>query len=569
MNTRSILKVMVAADLLAFGCISYAVEDIWTSKTDMPTSRLGLSTSVVDGKIYAIGGGHSVDGPHSRILEEYDPVKDTWTSKSYMPTGRIGHAASVVDGKIYVIGGDVSAAVSCSTVEAYDPATDTWTTKADMPTKRTFLCTCTVDGKIYAIGGIAAPAKHTLSVVEVYDPATDTWTTKTDMPTPRHAAAASTVNGKIYVLGGVRSGRTVEQYDPATDTWTRKADMPTARMALSSSVVDGNIYAMGGASGETYETFKTVEEYDPAADMWATRADMPAARCFFPTSVVGRKIYAVGGSVRYPPYNSSSSVIQAYEPSPIVVDFNADEIVDFTDFAMLAQYWCRDESPCVGHIVDCDYLAFLTDYWLKEVLPFSLIAYWKLDETEGLLAHDSAGSHDGVLSTENPLWRPTSGRVNGALELDGIVAHISTPFVLNPDDGPFSVFAWVRGGDPGQVILSQGGRADWLLADSVSGALMTELKSGMLGQALSSQAVITDGDWHNVGLTWNKPDRILYVDYSEVARDTQSGVSPSDAGLNIGAGKDLGAGRFFTGLIDDVRIYNTALSAAEIETLAR
>ena len=561
MNTRSILKVVVVVVSLGSPSITSAVEDIWTRKTDMPTSRLGLSTSVVNGKIYAIGGGYSVDGPHSRITQEYDPVADTWTSKSDMPTGRIGHAASVVDGKIYVIGGDLNTRVSGSTVEEYDPVTDTWTTKADMPTKRTFLCTCTVNGKIYAIGGITAPAMHTLSALEEYDPVTDAWTTKADMPTPRHTAAASAVNGKIYVLGGWRgtTARTIEEYDPATDTWTRKADMPTARIALSTSVVGGKIYAMGGASGGTGQVFKTVEEYDPVADVWTTKADMPTARCFFSTSPVDRKIYAIGGSVRYPPYNSSCSVVAEYDPSPIMVDLNADEIVDFTDFSILAQYWCPDESPSVGYRVGCEYVAVLADYWLTEIVPVSLIARWKLNESEGLTANDSVGENDGTLNGE-PLWQPNGGILNGALELDGINDHISTPFSLNPAAGPFSAFAWINGGGPGQVVVSQSAGLDWLLAD-VEGKLMTTLRRSSFSPTLVSEYVITDRHWHHIGFAWDGSYRHLYVDGTEVARDTTDigYLRASNGSLYVGAGNNLDAGSFFSGLIDDVRIYDRAI----------
>jgi hypothetical protein len=64
--------------------------------------------------------------------------------------------------------------------------------------------------------------------------------------------------------------------------------------------------------------------------------------------------------------------------------------------------------------------------------------------------------------------------------------------------------------------------------------------------------------------------RHLYVDGAEVAKDTNpvAGIH-SDGGLYFGAGKDLDAGSFFSGLIDDVRIYNQALGAEEIEEMVR
>ena len=65
--------------LLSFPSISLADADTWTKKADMPTARAGLSTSVVSGKIYAIGG-------EGGTVEEYNPVTDTWTKKTRMPT---------------------------------------------------------------------------------------------------------------------------------------------------------------------------------------------------------------------------------------------------------------------------------------------------------------------------------------------------------------------------------------------------------------------------------------------------------------------------------------------------
>jgi len=63
------------------------------------------------------------------------------------------------------------------------------------------------------------------------------------------------------------------------------------------------------------------------------------------------------------------------------------------------------------------------------------------------------------------------------------------------------------------------------------------------------------------------------VDGSEVARDTQAQtlapLKSSNGGLYISTSKTLDAGTFFSGLIDDVRIYNIALSADKIATLAQ
>ncbi len=187
------------------------------------------------------------------------------------------------------------------------------------------------------------------------------------------------------------------------------------------------------------------------------------------------------------------------------------------------------------------------------------LAYWKLDEAEGNIAQDSANDNDGSVH-EDPAWQPEGGMLDGALELDGIDDYISTPFVLNPADGKFNVFVWIKGGAPGQSVLSQAGGANWLCADSLEGNLMTELKGpGRSDAPMFSQTNITDDNWHHIGLVWDGSNRQLYVDDVIVAEDAQTNLLGSNNGLYIGTGKAMEPGSFWSGLIDDVRIYNRAV----------
>jgi hypothetical protein len=191
---------------------------------------------------------------------------------------------------------------------------------------------------------------------------------------------------------------------------------------------------------------------------------------------------------------------------------------------------------------------------------FSLAAHWTLDEEAGTRVPDSAGAADGTLSG-TPHWLPGQGAVDGALRFDGQDNYITVPAVLDPSEGPFSIFTWVKGGLPGAVVLSQTGGANWLGADTPSGVLGTELAgSGRRTGPLWSQAAITDGDWHHIGLVWTGSERILFVDEAEVARDAQGNLNDAGADWIIGAGAGLEAGTFWSGLIDDVRVYRRALT---------
>ena len=258
-------------------------------------------------------------------------------------------------------------------------------------------------------------------------------------------------------------------------------------------------------------------------------------------------------------------------PEQASPDFNGDGIVDFQDLLTLIEYWGQDELtvdiaplPDGDAIVDEQDLALLMEYWQEEIPDLELIAHWiahwKLDETEGTLAQDSAGDFNGALIGD-PAWQPTGGMVAGALLFDGIDDYITTPFVLDPADGEFSVFAWIKGGAPGQAVLSQMGGARWLCADSSEGNLMTELMGAGRGATeLLSQKIVTDGNWHRIGLVWDGSNRTLYVDEVAVAEDTQTNLEASENGLYIGAGTAMEPGSFWSGLIDDVRIYDRAVT---------
>jgi predicted MPP superfamily phosphohydrolase len=254
-------------------------------------------------------------------------------------------------------------------------------------------------------------------------------------------------------------------------------------------------------------------------------------------------------------------------PEMPTVDFNGDDVVDCADMCIMVDHWGEDYALCDiapppfgDGIVDAQDLIALSEHLFED---YRLTAHWKLDETDGTIASDSVDNNDGVL-TGGPLWQPADGQVDGALQFDGVDDYISTPFVLNPAEAPFSVFVWIKGGAPGQVVISQTGipwGANWLVTGPSDGSLMTELKgTGRWDRPLVSGSIITDDSWHHIGLVWDGSNRTLYVDDVAVTTDTQNDLGSTNGGLYVGADRILDAGSFFSGLIDDVRIYNRAIT---------
>ena len=266
-----------------------------------------------------------------------------------------------------------------------------------------------------------------------------------------------------------------------------------------------------------------------------------------------------------------------------IVDFNGDGLVNSADMCIMVDCWGTDKKLCdIGPmpwgdgVVDVEDLKVLAEHLFED---YRLIAHWMLDEEAGETAHDSVGNYNGTLNGE-PLWQPEGGILDGALEFDGNDDYMRTPFVLNPGKESFSVFAWIKGGAPEHVIISQsnttGGRGvfpgcTWLGISPSNGNLMTGLMETTFGP-LETDSIITDGQWHHIGLVYDlfTMRRHLYLDGAEVAADTDFiGGVQTTGGLYIGAGQALDAGTFFSGLIDDVRIYNVVLTAEEIAALAQ
>jgi N-acetylneuraminic acid mutarotase len=202
-----------------------------------------FATATYQNKIYRIGG-FSFFGTHNftGINEVYDPASDTWETKAPMPTPRVGLTASVVDGKIYLIGGISEDGSLLNTNEVYNPENDTWTTKAPMPTATEQCTSAVVDNKIYVIGGGGAGDKN-----QMYDPQTDSWVYRASPPFAL-TGAASTTSGeiapeRIYVFSW---GRANEIYYAQNDSWTVGAPVPTSREGFGVASVDDQFYIIGG-----------------------------------------------------------------------------------------------------------------------------------------------------------------------------------------------------------------------------------------------------------------------------------------------------------------------------------
>jgi N-acetylneuraminic acid mutarotase len=214
----------------------------WSKGPDLPTARGALTATAYENKIYAIGGAKNptystpelrptVPVENMATNEVLDIAPGTWSAAAPMLTARNHHGASLIDGKIYVVGGRIGSTFiiglsnNVSTNEVYDIAKNTWAAVLGMPTPRSGVGTAVLNGRMHVLGGEAYlnDLVGTYRTHEAFDPKTNAWQRLPPMPTPRHGLAVAEIGGKMYAVsgsnvaggGGPHEGVNVnEVYDP-------------------------------------------------------------------------------------------------------------------------------------------------------------------------------------------------------------------------------------------------------------------------------------------------------------------------------------------------------------------
>ena len=320
LNHRNLQSFLII--LLVLVAVESGNANPWRQETEVPTSRNGVATAVLNGKIYIIGGVSYTNkgGPGWSALpavEIYNTRTDTWRKGADIPTPRIATQAAVFGGEIYVFGGysrgEIRGTKQHKIVEVYDSRTDTWTRTRNMPTLRSGFKTTVVDGKIYAIGGAILDRQRNVEVatdlVEAYDPLANRWEKRAPMPTKRTWIDLEVINGKIYAIGGEISPRhgvpladqfyrKIEEYNPRIDQWRKLPDMPMSRFSFATVAVDKKIYLIGGYTlNNGFERVTAVDVYEPSLNRWTAIPPIPIGK-IAPAVAVNGVIYVLGGFVK-------------------------------------------------------------------------------------------------------------------------------------------------------------------------------------------------------------------------------------------------------------------------------
>ena len=209
-----------------------------------------------------------------------------------------------------------------------------------------------------------------------------------------------------------------------------------------------------------------------------------------------------------------------------------------------------------------------------------LIGYWKLDETSGMIAADSAGGdNDGTLINDQLEW--AEGRAGGALSLLGTEADTDAG-VEFPTTGMSAtagtVAMWSYLADPqaptsGRYFFGHTTQPQWssriqlYMQDADVSNPSTFLDVG-LGGAHAHKTDIVElplEEWVHVALTWDSGNYAVYVNGEDVDNGTYAGLTDIHPTANIGNDGSSGPYEAFVGKLDEVRLYDHALDAAEIQ----
>jgi len=229
-------------------------------------------------------------------------------------------------------------------------------------------------------------------------------------------------------------------------------------------------------------------------------------------------------------------------------------------------YWRIDEAQPDGSVVTGDLWSFNTG---------RLVAWWKLDDDSGNTAADSSGNNRNGTLMGDVSW--VDGITGGALTFDGDGDYVD----MGKDPGfditnQITVSAWIKVNafdKDWQNVISKGDRA-WRLQRNQSKNTLEFACSGLVVPGsdwgpIYGNIDVNDGHWHHVAGVYDQEKIYLYIDGSLDASAAASGtIRVNEAPVYIGENSQI-PNRFWNGMIDDVRIYNYALSAEEISEITQ
>jgi hypothetical protein len=422
------------------------------------------------------------------------------------------------------------------------------------------------DGMEYKLVNIPfhpSPADGAISV----PPTTSTlsFTSMRDDPNHLTQEAPNIVSHKIYFgetstfdpntpLATLSKGAATQVTPPALG-YDKKYYWRVDEVLNDSSVVAGVVW--------TFETIKTTPTFVPPI------GSQPQNTSGFVNDTVALTASAGAGSYTYQWYKGTSGVVTnpVSNQTDHISGAGTNQLTIKLQTADEGYYWVRATNTQGS----ADSAAAL-------VVVKREMAHWTLDAVVGGQYADSSGENHPADVTGSPV--PVAGKIDNAMPFDGSTSTgCANSGTWNPsqDSGQISVSLWARWG--GQ--LEAGATWQGLVSKEVSFAadqMMWQLEIDQTNNNLvlknGSNVAVTAtpmaiGQWEHIVFTFDGTTGRIYRNGSSVVSGGFSLTSKTDAPMSIGASADnAGAYSFiFNGTLDDVRVYNYAMSPYEVAEL--
>ena len=281
---------------------------VWRTLPDAPSSRLMMASTVLDGKIWILGGirhGGTLD-----TVETYDPQTGQWQTQPSLPIPLHHATAATYRGQVVVIGG-ASEEIGHASDRVFAFSGGSWSELPTLKHARAGAAAAVVGDRLVVVGGQSE--KQLVAATEIFDG--QSWSQGADLPTPREHLAAVSDGVYVYTVGGRflsadKNSAAFERFDPSTGDWVHLVDMPTPRGSYGAAYLDGRIVVVGGE--EPTQVLGTVEMYDTADGKWSTVKPMPTPRHAQAVVAVGETVYCIGGANR-PAHEGAVATIEALD----------------------------------------------------------------------------------------------------------------------------------------------------------------------------------------------------------------------------------------------------------------
>ncbi|AEL24502.1 heparin lyase I family protein [Cyclobacterium marinum] len=201
----------------------------------------------------------------------------------------------------------------------------------------------------------------------------------------------------------------------------------------------------------------------------------------------------------------------------------------------------------------------------------NLVGHWNMDEGNGRTLYDESGmgNHATIENDSDVSW--VNGKLGKALEMNGRTgryAYVSHNSSLNITES-ITISAWIRPSKKARKqILSKGNVYEFSIFENGKVEFRinrdTNAKDFMI-QSVKSYP--TDGDtWMHVAATFDGRNSVIYINGEKDHSSTYNSTKINSNSTAVQVGAKYGNNRW-TGALDDLRLYNTALSASQIKSI--